>query len=105
MDILIKDIIGSDEYVIGKQWLQVPFIRHDILRSDIWIYNRSYTGMEIIMDKTYNFFKHTELPDKDEERSVEWKTIDLLNNIEIFMLLFISKYCYGSNERYLQKKN
>lgn len=69
--------------MLGKQWLQVP-VRHDILRSDYWIYNRSFSGKQVLLGKTCNFYLHLELPSKEDEGTVEWKTIDLLNNIETY---------------------
>jgi hypothetical protein len=84
----IKKYINDERFVLGMKWGRVP-ISHDILRNEYWIYNQVIT-LEGTHDKIkYVFFKFSCLPSVDEEKRLEWKTVDLLNNIK-----YSSNYSY-----------
>jgi hypothetical protein len=78
-----------NEFIIGKQWNAVP-ISHDILRNEYWIYTLNYEDLNIIDGLTYRFFRFQTIPTKEESLLLEWKTIDLVNNIKTYS----SKYTY-----------
>jgi hypothetical protein len=77
---IAKDICHSERFVVGKKWGGVP-ISHDILKNEYWIYNKQTEGVQEIQGTKCRFFLLSNLPDVEEEKTLEWKTVDLLNNI------------------------
>ena len=81
---VIIGYLGTDDFVFGKQWSSVP-ISHDILRIEQWIYSTyglHTPNKQVLNDRRYVFFKFDIIPDKEERETIEWKTVDLLNNIK-----------------------
>jgi hypothetical protein len=86
----VKKRIQDDRFIVGMKWSLVP-VRHDILRNEYWIYNLKFSLTEFQNGVKYVFFKFAVLPSEDEEKTLEWKTLDLLNNIK-----YSSKYSFAT---------
>lgn len=83
MESAISEFLNNQRFVFGKRWGRVP-ISHDILRNEYWVYNLCFSGEKKIDGRFCIFFIFTNLPNEEEENTLEWKTVDLLNNISCY---------------------
>lgn len=67
-------------YIVGGKFFRVP-IHHDILRDDYWIYNEELDGNVQMNGCRLRFVKFEQLPTAEEAQLLEWRTLDLMNNI------------------------
>lgn len=73
----IVELLDS-EWVAGGSWNDVPMY-HDILPIGYLIYNEKVHKKVFVEGVRFKFVKLDALPSPEEANSVQWKTIDLMN--------------------------
>lgn len=67
------------KHVFGGKFVGLP-LSHNVMPTQCWIYNEDFDGMIQYDGCLFRFVKFVTLPTPEEAETLEWRTVDLMNN-------------------------